>query len=124
MKSINDDSQLILYSIFRREAMKQSILQDSNNTAALNYKNRSNKKSSASSLLLNCGKRSQNKRKKHRKSQSKLTFAQLINLILFLIFILDLVSGNDEIFTYEEVTLYYPRANIKVSSWFFRFYCW
>ncbi|KAI1289995.1 MAGUK p55 subfamily member 7 [Halotydeus destructor] len=77
----------------QREAMKQSILGDSNNTAAMNYKNnRNHKKSSASSLLLNCGKRSHQRRKK-RKSQ--------------------LFATNDEILTYEEVSLYYPRANIK-----------
>ena len=51
--------------------MKQSILQDSTNTATYKYKNRGNKKSSASSFLLNCGKRSHNKRKKNPFSQSK-----------------------------------------------------
>lgn len=53
----------------RREAINKTILTDSNNTAALNYKNNQrNKKSSKSMNLLNCGKRSQPRRKK-RKSQ-------------------------------------------------------
>ena len=113
----------------QREAMKQSILTDSSNksnnnnnnnlttglhhnnnnnnvinsTRALNYKNSSSitsdrngckKKSSSSSslMLLNCGKRSHEKRKKRR---------SLVPI------------GSQEILTYEEVALYYPRANIK-----------
>ncbi|XP_015784327.1 MAGUK p55 subfamily member 5 isoform X3 [Tetranychus urticae] len=77
----------------QREAMQQSMLLDNNNTTAHNYKNRANKKS-ASSIIFNCGKRYHNKRKKHRKMMS-------------------LISGSDETLTYEEVSLYYPRANIK-----------
>ncbi|RWS06301.1 MAGUK p55 subfamily member 5-like protein [Dinothrombium tinctorium] len=76
----------------QREAMKQSILSDKN-TATMNYKNRNHKKTSASSILLNCGKRSHHRRKK-RKAQN-------------------LFSTPDEVLTYEEVCLYYPRANIK-----------
>ncbi|XP_053209402.1 protein PALS1-like isoform X2 [Panonychus citri] len=77
----------------QRDAMQQSMLLDSNNTSAHNYKNHANKKS-ASSILFNCGKRYHNRRKKHRK-------------------MLGLVSGTDESLTYEEVSIYYPRANIK-----------
>ena len=54
----------------RRETMKQSILSDSTNTSTLNSKNRHNKKTSASALLLNCGKKSTHRKKKNRKSQS------------------------------------------------------
>lgn len=77
----------------QRETMKQSILCDSTNTSTLNSKNRHNKKTSASALLLNCGKKSAHRKKKNRKSQS--------------------LMSSDEILTYEEVSLYYPRANIK-----------
>lgn len=118
----------------QREAMRQSVLNDSSNnksnninnnnnnslstgilnnnnnniinsTRALNYKNSSSitndrngckKKSSSPStsslMLLNCGKRSHEKRKKRR---------SIVTL------------GSQEILTYEEVALYYPRANIK-----------
>lgn len=55
---------------FRREAMKQSILSDTTNTCTLNNKKQS-KKPSASSILLNCGKKSHQRREKHRKSHSK-----------------------------------------------------
>lgn len=88
----------------QREAMKQSILGDANannnnnNNRGFNYKNNNNrnyKKSSASVLLLNCGKKSHQKRKK-RKPQP--------------------YSSSDEILTFEEVALYYPRANIKVHT--------
>ncbi|CAG2170392.1 unnamed protein product [Oppiella nova] len=73
----------------QRETMKQSILNDSTNISTINSKNRHNKKTSASALLLNCGKKST-----HRKKKS-------------------LMSTTDEILSYEEVSLYYPRANIK-----------
>ncbi|XP_054157863.1 protein PALS1-like isoform X2 [Oppia nitens] len=80
----------------QRETMKQSVLNDSTNISTINSKNRqnNNKKTSASSLLLNCGKKSVHRKKKHRKSQN-------------------FMSPNDEILSYEEVSLYYPRANIK-----------
>lgn len=95
----------------QREAMKQSILSDANannnNNRGFNYKNTNNnnnrnykKSSTASVLLLNCGKKSHQKRKK-RKPQP--------------------FSSPDEILTFEEVTLYYPRANIKVCFLFFPF---
>ena len=85
----------------QREAMKQSILSDATsnaNQASVAYKNNrnsANNKKSSKSLLLNCGKRSQPRRKK-RKSQP---FAA--------------GAPEGEILTYEEVSLYYPRANIK-----------
>ncbi|XP_074601259.1 MAGUK p55 family member stardust [Brevipalpus obovatus] len=78
----------------QREAMQQSMFLDSNNTSARNYKNQANKKTSASSILFNCGKRSHSRRKKSKKSMG-------------------MGLGTDEVLTYEEVTLYYPRANIK-----------
>lgn len=80
----------------QREAMKQSILTDSNNRG-LSYKNtrNNNNNQKKSLMLLNCGKRSHQKRKK-RKAQ--------------------IFSTADEILTYEEVGLYFPRANIKVTT--------
>lgn len=86
----------------QREAMKQSILGDANannNNRGLHYKNNNNrnyKKSSASVLLLNCGKKSHQKRKKRKPTS---------------------FSSSEEILTFEEVALYYPRANIKVGFW-------
>ena len=81
----------------QREAMKQSILTDSNNRADISYKNtRNNNNNQKKSLILfNCGKRSHQKRKK-RKAQ--------------------IFSVADEILTYEEVSYYFPRANIKVTT--------
>lgn len=81
----------------QREAMKQSILTDSSNNRGISYKNsRNNNNHPKKSLILfNCGKKSQQKRKK-RKAQ--------------------IFSTADEILTYEEVGLYFPRANIKVTS--------
>lgn len=79
----------------QREAMKQSILTDSNNRE-LSYKNsRNNNNQKKSLILLNCGKRSQQKRKK-RKAQ--------------------IFSTTDETLTYEEVCIYQPKANIKVTT--------
>lgn len=95
----------------QRETLKQSLLSDTtnnnnnnnnNNTRGIGYKNSRNHnhsqsgfaKTSASSLLLNCGKRSHQKRKK-RKGQG-------------------IYSSPDEILTFEHVELYHPRANIKV----------
>ena len=79
----------------QREAMKQSILTDSNNRG-ISYKNsRNNNNQKKSLILFNCGKKSHQKRKK-RKAQ--------------------IFSNADEILTYEEVGLYFPRANIKVTS--------
>jgi len=94
----------------QRETLKQSLLSDTtnnnnnnnnNNTRGIGYKNSRNHnhsqsgfgKTSASSLLLNCGKRSHQKRKK-RKGQG-------------------IYSSPDEILTFEQVELYHPRANIK-----------
>lgn len=80
----------------QREAMKQSILTDSSNNRGISYKNNRNSNNQKKSLILfNCGKKSHQKRKKRK--------AQIFS------------SAPDEILTYEEVALYFPRANIKVT---------
>lgn len=88
----------------QREVMKQSILGDANannnnnnnNRGFHSYKNNRNYKkspSTASMLLLNCGRKSHQRRKKIKPQP---------------------FSSPDEILTYEEVALYYPRPNLKV----------
>lgn len=112
----------------QRETIKQSLIQDSsssmpnnnsnnNRTLSINNNNnlhhggyypaRANAKSSsgtksssssASMILFNCGKKSHQKRKK-RKNQPMSSDGH--------------GPAGAEILTYEEVSLYYPRANIK-----------
>ena len=90
--------------------MKQSILGDANannnnnnnNRGFHSYKNNRNYKkspSTASMLLLNCGRKSHQRRKKIKPQP---------------------FSSPDEILTYEEVALYYPRPNFKVCLHFIR----
>ncbi|OTF71112.1 MAGUK p55 subfamily member 5-like protein, partial [Euroglyphus maynei] len=80
--------------IDRREAMKQSILNDSTvNTS--NRKSRfANGKAKSPSLLFNCGKRSLERKKKKNSKQR-------------------LILTHEEILTYEEVCYYHPRQNFK-----------
>ncbi|KAJ6222221.1 hypothetical protein RDWZM_000766 [Blomia tropicalis] len=80
----------------QREAMKQSVLNDSTvNTSTLNRKGRfTNGKSKSSSLLFNCGKRSL---QRNKKKGSKSGF----------------IVNPDEILTYEEVYFFHPRPNFK-----------
>ncbi|XP_075585433.1 MAGUK p55 family member stardust isoform X2 [Dermatophagoides farinae] len=78
----------------QREAMKQSILNDSTvNTS--NRKSRfANGKPKSPSLLFNCGKRSLERKKKKNSKQR-------------------LILTHEEILTYEEVCYYHPRPNFK-----------
>ena len=101
----------------RREAMKQSMLNDSNaNTSTLSRKGRfSNGKSKSSSLLFNYGKRSlQRSKKKGSKYQRKRSSFYSFGIFEYFGLLLGFVVNPDEILTYEEVYYYHPRPNFKV----------